>query len=181
MRKSDIYEITIKILGLYLFLTIIVSLRQSVQFLYILNFAEYSPEQIANYKIMPEIIVFISHLIIVTALAFLFTFKTKIIVRIVCVSTDYEEEASLLADKKSIFEIAIIIVGLMSIIWALPDFLNKLQHHIRLVQLNAPTNDFDTNYLITSGLEILIGIILIYFRKPISSYLSRNSQKDLEK
>ena len=181
MRKSDIYEIAIKILGIYLFITIIESLRSSVSFLYILNFAEYSPEQIAQYHIGPEIITFIAHLFIVTTLAILFTFKTKFITKIVCIPTDYEDKASLLTDKKSIYEIAFVFVGLMTIIWALPSFLTKLQHHIRLVQLNAPTNDFDRNYLVIAGLEILLGIIVIYFRKSISSYLSRTPQKDEEK
>ena len=180
MRKSEIYEIAIKILGLYLFISILISLRESFSFLYVFS-AQYSPEQIDNYKVYPELITFFVHFIVVTVLAFFFTFKSKTVVRLVCVPTDYEEEAKLLIDKRSIIEIALVFAGLMTIIWALPDFFVKIQHHIRLVQLNEPTTAYDRDFLLVSGLEILIGILVITFRNALSSYLSKTPRKEMGK
>ncbi|MBK6953238.1 MAG: hypothetical protein IPH24_14700 [Crocinitomicaceae bacterium] len=176
MKKSDIYEIAIKILGLYLFFTSIALLRDMLTTLTVMTQAKQNPDAFGDFDQTPFFILSIANFAFVILFAAFLTFKTKTITKFVCKPTDYEETSSLFADRKVIYEMALVIMGLLSIVWTLPDFAFKLKNHIQLVQSSMPTKDFDTNFIIASAIKIVVGLIAIIYAKSISTIVIKDNK-----
>jgi hypothetical protein len=100
-------------------------------------------------------------------------FKNRQITRLICKPSDYEESVRLFAEKETIYEIALVLVGLVTIVLTLPDFILKLKNHITLVQADLPIQNNETTFLFTSGLKIIIGLIAIIYASQIASLLSK--------
>lgn len=179
MKKSDIYEVAIKILGLYLFFTSIGLLRDVFSSIAV---ALIETKQFSNrhndFNQTPFVILSITNFVIVIVFAAILTFKSKSIVKSVCKPSDYSETASLFADRKVIYEIALIIMGLFLILWTLPDLAIKLKRHIQLVQNNAPSHLFDTDFIITSVIKIAIGLLAVIYGKSFSRFLTKDEKQN---
>ena len=178
MRKSDIYEFAIKILGLYLVVSVIEYLREVVTYAAVLMQFYDKPEQIGDINQIPIFIVTLFNFILLTAFAWLLIFRTRKLTKIICTKEDYSETTKLFAEKKSIIEIAIILVGLMTVIWTIPEFAVKLKNYVYIAQNGFTTIMNDKTFLFIGGLKIVVGIIAISYAKAISSYVSKEKQND---
>jgi hypothetical protein len=176
MKKSDIYEIAIKILGLYLLFTSISLLREVLTTFAVMTQAKQNPEAFGDFDQTPFLILNIANFAFVILITAFITLKTKTIVKFVCKQTDYEETSSLFADRKVIYEIALVIMGLLLIVWTLPDFAFNLKNSIQLVQSNMPTKEYDTYFIITSATKIVVGLIAIIYAKSISTILIKDNK-----
>ena len=176
MKKSDIYEISIKILGLYLFFTSIGLLRDVLTTFAVMTQTKQNPDAFGDFDQTPFFILSIANFAFVILFATFMTIKTKTITKFVCNPTDYEETSSLFADRKVIYELALVIMGLLIFVWTLPDFAFKLKNHIQLVQSNIPTKDYETNFIITSAIKIIVGLIAIIYAKSISTILVKDNK-----
>jgi hypothetical protein len=176
MKKSDIYEIAIKILGLYLFFTSIELLRYVLTTFSVITQARQNPDSFGDIDQTPFLILSITNFTGVILFALLLTFKTTTIVKFVCKPTDYNETSSLFADRKVIYEMSLVIMGLLLIAWTLPDFAFRLRSHIQLIQSGIPTKDYDTNFLFTSAIKILVGFISIIYAQTISTVLVKDNK-----
>ena len=174
MKKSDIYEIAIKILGLYLFFTSIGLLLDILTTFAVIT--QTKPRPFGGFDPAPFFILSTANFAFVILFAAFLTLKTKTIVKFVCRPTDYEETSSLFADRKVIYELSLVIMGLLLILWKLTDFVFKLKTHIQLIQSNMPTKDYDTNFIITSVIKIVIGLIAIIYAKSISTFLVKDNK-----
>ena len=172
MKKSDIYEITIKILGLYLFFTSIGLLRDMLTTFAVMTQTNENPE-FGNFDQTPFFILSIANFVFVVIFSAFLTFKTKSIVSFVCNQKDFEETSSIFADRKVIYEIALVIMGLLLIIWTLPDFAFKLKNHFQTVQNNMLTIDQNADFIFPSIIKIIIGIVTIIYAKSIATILER--------
>ena len=177
MKKSDIYEIALKILGVYLFIHIVALLRTIFSFLSYYDIARYSPAQVDKYSPMPELMASVIQLVIDVTLAYLLTFRTKRMTHLICSQQDYTETVQLITEPKYLYQIAMVLVGLSAIVRTFPDFLIKLQHHIHKVQLDDHSYLYDINYLLTEAIELLLGFLLIYYNRPISEILTKDKKK----
>lgn len=176
MKKSDIYEISIKILGLYLFFTSIGLLRDVLSAFAVMIQAKQSPEAFGDFDQTPFLILSIANFVFAIVFAAFTTLKTKTITKLVCKPTDYTETSSLFADRKVIYELALVIMGLFIMVWTIPDFVYKLNNHFKLVQKNAPTYYLDKNFIITSAIKIAVGLIAIIYAKSISAILIKGNK-----
>jgi|SRR5690606_26000009 len=174
MTKSDIYEIALKILGLYLVTLVIVQLREVITYATILIQAQDNPNIIGNFNQTPILIVTVCSFLALAAFTWLLLFKTKTIVKLICKQEDFEESVKLFTDKKTIYEIALTIVGLLTIILTLPDFTYRLKNYIQLIQTDFSTESYDRSFLVTAGVKILIGVIVVIYSKAISNYFSKD-------
>jgi len=173
MKKSDLYELAIKILGLYLILEVINQL-QSLLF----NFAYFmqtrnNPEQFGYIDQKPLFIASLISFLVLSIFTTLLIFRTRQITKLICPLSDYEQQVMLFTSKKSIYEIALILFGLIILINTVPDFAYKLKNHVRDIQNNAPAIPSNISYLITSGLKIFTGIISLIYADQISNYFSK--------
>ena len=160
MKKSDVYEITIKILGIYLLVADISKLPGLLTFLSshdgTMNH-EQGAEQINALWING-----LSFALLLILAVFLIA-KTKSITRVVTSPIDYQENAKLFADRKVIYEIALLIIGGLLIVNTLPDLIYRIYNL---------TNAADQQSVISSCSRLFIGIITVAFGKRIAAYFA---------
>ena len=87
MKKSDIYEIAIKILGIYFFVTIIQLMVGSFAYLSAMIFSE---NLSSDNMLYAGVSLFVFIVMILLDLCFIF--KTDMIVRMICKSADFEQD-----------------------------------------------------------------------------------------
>jgi hypothetical protein len=173
MKKTDIYEIAIKILGLYLVVLILSQLQHILNSAGFLIMAENDPDTFGHFDQIPLFVGVLVPFLLLIFFSWFLIFRTKYITKLITKDIDYEENIKLFAGKKEIYEIAFVLVGFLTIVLALPDFLYKLISHIQLVQSDSPTVHFETNYLIVSGLKVVVGIIAIRYSSGLAGYFSK--------
>jgi hypothetical protein len=160
MKKSDIYEVAIKILGIYLLVADISKLPGLLTF--ISNHAASTTEQGSEQGNL--LMVNGLNFIFLIVLAILLIVGTKRITRWLTSPSDYQENAKLFAERKVIFEIALVIIGGLLLVGTIPDFLYRLYN---LTSAN------DQSIVISAGAKIFIGIITVAFAKRLGAYFAR--------
>jgi len=118
----------------------------------------------------------LANFLFVILFASFLTFRTKSIVKFVCGTTDFNETTTLFADRKVIYEMALAIMGLLLIIWTLPDLAFKLKSYIQQTQSEMPTNNFDTNFIFASTIKIVVGLIAFLNAKSLSKLIVKNNE-----
>src|SRR5688500_5773200 len=112
MKKSDIYEIAIKILGIYLFFTCIGLLSDVLATLAMMSQTDqFTPGDTSMYRML--FLLSIANFLFVALFTAFLTFKTRTIVKFVCKPADYEASSTLFADRKVMYEMALVVMGLL--------------------------------------------------------------------
>lgn len=161
MKKSDVYEITIKILGIYLLVADISKLPGLLTF-FSSHGGNMNAEQGAE-QINALLINCLSFVLLFILAIFLIA-KTKFITRVVTSSADYQENAKLFADRKVIYEMALLIIGGLLIVNTLPDLIYRIYNL---------TNAADQQSVISSCSRLFIGVITVAFGKRIAAYFAK--------
>lgn len=180
MKKSDIYEIAIKILGLYLVIIIIGQLREVLMYAMIVMQTKSNPDALGGLNQTPIFITVVFSFLVLVAFTGLLLFRTKRLTRIICKKDDFEETSTLFTDKKTIYEIALTLTGLITLIWTLPDFAYQLKSYFQSLNRNSLSNVTDTGFLYISGIKILIAFLVIIYSKTISTYLATSKPQQIE-
>ena len=177
MKKSDIYEVTIKILGLYLFATTAVSGVNALiyAFYFVAQSRGLSDIDWAFYMI----IAIVNFALPIFISLFLF-FKAKFLVRKICSSSDFEESVIFFAEPKKIYEMSLIITGLLLIIWTLPEFSFKLKNYIEAKKFNSSIETRDLNFMWIAITKILIGTFLLLLARQIARYFGKDRNESLQ-
>ena len=115
-------------------------------------------------------------LIIPTLISLFFFFKASFIVRKICSASDFEENSKLFAEPKTIYEIALIITGLLLIIWTLPEFGYQIKNYIQVERNKLFHEKNDLKYLWVTTAKILVGIFAILLAKQLSEYFGRKNR-----
>lgn len=178
MKKIDLYEVALKLLGLYLIVIIINQLRDVLIYLTIWTQQQNNPEATGNFDQTPVFFVMVLGFLALVVLAFFLIFRTQEIARLISRKADFEEDLKLFSDRKTIFEICLVLLGLVTIVLTLPDFLFKVKNHITLLQNNLSAQNHDTAFLITSGIKIGIGLIAITYSTVLSGLLAKKGETD---
>ncbi len=169
MKKSDIYEIAIKILGIYLFLKIIQLFVVSIGVFW---------ELISEGQPLSDIIIYGGSILLAYIIMILLDlgliFKTDVVARKLCRISDFEQEVQFTASRKVIYEIALVLMGMITIVWALPDFIYKVWTYFQTLQ----TGIADKKTLVTSGIKIVIGLIAVVYSTAIANFLVKEKAVD---
>jgi hypothetical protein len=161
MKKSDVYEITIKILGIYLLVADISKLPGLLTF--ITGHGDNMTATQGTEQVNLLLINGLSFLLLLILAIFLIA-KTKFITRLVTNTADQQENVKLFADRKVIYEISLIIIGGLLIVNTLPDLFYRLY---TLSTVN------DQNAIVSSCIKMFIGIITVAFGKRIAAYFAK--------
>lgn len=173
MKKSDIYEIAIRILGLYLITILITQFRDVLMFASIVMQNRDHSVQPGDIDQWPIFMVTIASFILLSFFAALLIFKAKDITRLICHKEDMEAETSAGMERKTIYEIALTLLGLITIVQALPEFGFKFRQHLQLIQNGQSNRDGEIQLLVTLGLKLIIGILSVVYAKAISATLGK--------
>lgn len=175
MKKSDIFEIATKILGLYVFVLLIGSLRDILTYLAVVGAQK--PGSIGDFNQTPFLLISACYFLALLSFALLLIFKTKTVVKKISSSSDYEESAQLFADKKVIYQIALVLTGLLLLIWTFPDFAFRLVGYFQLLHSSFPVRHSDSDFLITSAIKVIVALFVIFKSNYLSSLLSGNKEQ----
>jgi hypothetical protein len=161
MKKSDIYEVAIKILGIYLLVADISKLPGLITFIgsHAGSPLEQQPAEQGNLLLINGL-----NFIFLIILAVLLIAGTKRITRWITNETDYQENAKLFAERKVIYEISLVIIGGLLLVSTIPDF---LYHLYTLANAN------EQSIVISAGAKIFIGILTVAFAKRIGAYFAK--------
>jgi hypothetical protein len=169
MKKSDIYEIAIKILGIYFLVTIIQLMVGSFAYLSAMIFSENLSSDNMLYAGVSFFV-----FIVMILLDLCFIFKTDMIVRMICKSSDFEQDVPFTVSRKSVYEIALVLMGLIIIVWAFPDFIYKIWNYVQSLQMSTENK----GTLISSGIRILVGLIAVVYSTSIANFLDKGKAVD---
>jgi hypothetical protein len=89
---------------------------------------------------------------------------TKLITRAVTNATDKQENIKLFADRKVIYEIALIIIGGLLIVNNVPDLLYRIYNM---------SSENDKNAVISSITRVFVGILAVAFGKRIAIFFAK--------
>ncbi|MBI1307602.1 MAG: hypothetical protein GC181_13450 [Bacteroidetes bacterium] len=174
MKKSDIYEVSIKLLGIYVFLSSFDNLRDVLNTIYLISFAgtdlffSISETWVIYLSILTFLFTFIFGLIL--------TFKTQSIVKLVCGQSDFEESVNISVNRRVSYEIALIVSGILLLAWTLPYLLVQLKNMIPLSPEERRDNWLKSNWYIASAIKVLIGVCCVVFAKRIASWFAVNEE-----
>ncbi len=171
MKKSDIYEIAIKFLGLYLVVPLINQIQEVLSFSSVL--LQYSKDVNMFGGIDPTSYLITSLLNsgFLIFLIWLLLFRTRKIAQLICTDEDYKEKIEIHASKSQIFEIALTLTGLIVIVWSIPEFIVSLKNYMQFEQMGMDVSYHDMNFLYILSGRILIGTLVVIFAKKISLFL----------
>lgn len=176
MKKIDLYEIAIKLLGLYLIVIILTELRDLILYSTAWIQQMNRPQSVEDFDHTPFIIISGFCCLLLIALSGFFIFRTKQIAERICNKTEYVENVKIFTGRKTIYEICLVLIGLITIVLALPDFMAILINRIVLIQSEIPTGSYDTTIIIALGLKIGIGVISILYASALSNLLTRKNK-----
>ncbi len=178
MKKSDIYEIAIKIFGLYLFVSSLDIANAAVTYLGMVFAAKENPEIYGGYKLMPFVLIHLFNFFLVTFFSWLFIFRTNVVSARIYSPSDIEKEVHIISNTKEAYQTIITLTGLILIVWTIPDFLLKLNQYIYLTQQKVWHTSFDDNFLITASVKIVLGILIILFAKHAARYFVKDLKEN---
>lgn len=177
MKKSDIIEIATKILGLYLFINMITSLKDLFSLILTLNsMSKNFPDTTSTEGMTIMIIGTIIYILVLLAFATFLTFSSKTITKRICKPIDYDENVNLFTDKKSFYEIAFVIIGGIVIVWTIPEFFLRFLFYSESSQMGH-MKDSDKSFLFTAIIKIVLGILAIIYAERMANRLTKVKNK----
>lgn len=178
MKKADIYEIAVKILGLYLVIPLINILQQLVGSILVWLFQKNDFPAMASFANYLNLFLQLGYCALYVWFIYTLIFKTKWLVRKICKDSDYEEDSKLFADKKTVFEIALIIIGGVVFIQTLPDLGGQIYSLVVQTQnnFNPSFKGRDFRFLITEIIKLVIAILIVLDAKPLAAYFTREKK-----
>lgn len=177
MKKADLYEIAVKILGLYLIVILLNQIRELALYLTFFFQSQNQIEQSSQNGQMSMFLVALLGTFILAIFVFLLIFRTKQVTRVISRPEDYTEDIKLFAEKKTIYEISLVIIGLLTLVLTVPDFIFRLKGYIQLVQNGFPKPKNETAFLIIDGIKVVIGALALIYAKSLASKLAKERKK----
>lgn len=173
MKKSDLYEIAIKILGLYLVIIVINQLREVLMYATMLRQPMNALNSSGFQGQSTLFIVVLFNFILLLAFAGLLIFRTQKVTSFICKKQDFEEEVTLFAEKKTIYELALTIVGLITIVMTLPELAIQFKIYFQFFKSSVTSGTSGGDAIAISLLKMAIGVLAVLYAKTISSFLAK--------
>jgi hypothetical protein len=167
MKKADIYEIAIKLMGIYLITHIIYSLRDIFEILF--YSATANTRQFGGTVLLSG---FFS-LVLFSLVSFLLIFKTNAVVALITNESEREDEIKLFASKKTIYEIALVLIGGLTFIWSLPDVCYGIYSYFHWVNQGLTPSPNQLQSLTIEVVKVLFGILIVISADLLSSIFSK--------
>jgi uncharacterized membrane protein len=175
LRKSDIYEIAIKIIGLYLFATTVISAIDNLFGMFAMVSYSKQDSDVGNEKFwIMYLMLGVVQLVVPTLISLFFFFKANFIVRKICSASDFEENAYFFAQPTAIYEMALIVTGLLLIIWMLPEFGYQCKNFYQTEHNKLFKGTVNLKSLWVSTAKIFVGTFLLLLAKQLSGYFGKS-------
>ncbi len=174
MRKSDVYEIGVKLFGIYLLYNLFNLIREVILTFVMLLGSNNHLDKVGGPMQLGFLIVNLISVVLLYTFFYLSVFKTRTITEIICKVDDYTENAQIILDKHAIYEIALTLIGLVIIALLLPDFVVKLECYFQRKQIGVLSNTNEMGRIISLGIKVMIGYIFIRYSRTIANFSVKN-------
>jgi len=172
MQKNDIFEIVIKVLGLYLVVVVINQLRDVMMYASFLMQSK-NNVSLSDVDQTPLFLISVFSFLITTLFAGFLIFKTKNVVKIISRKEEPDKIINLISNKENIYQVATTIIGFTIIVLTIPQFGVELKNYVQLIQNSTFVNSSSSNLLLISGLKVVLGIAVIIYSNPIAVFLAK--------
>ncbi|MCA6364689.1 MAG: hypothetical protein IM638_16765 [Bacteroidetes bacterium] len=186
MKKSDVYEIAVKIFGIYFLVRFVELLNELIGVLVIYSNINEANELLggSNSGLMEVGTIFITsfcHLFIGILFAWLFIVRTKFVVKLLCRVSDYEETVTFSFEKRMLFEISLVITGLLLIVWTLPDLVFQIVNYFEAKKDNIIPQNGESSFIYASLIKLLFGFVAVVYAGTVSNVIAnKNTKTDSE-
>lgn len=174
MTKSDVYEIAIKIFGIYLFCVALSLLSQLLlSFSIMLNQVELDMGNSKNggQEYTAIFIVSLIHWIFILLTSYFFIFKTKLMLGWISDSSDATSQLDIHISRRSLFEIALVITGFFVVFMSIPDVAFSIRSLMYIASNEILTSSSrDQEILFFACTKIILGLCLLFFSKRIVGF-----------
>ena len=186
MKKVDIYEILLKVFGLYFLFSILMKIE--VFFITIwsaLQFETFNNDPseglFQNIKWLPTILIIILYFGLLFFLFYMLFYKTDTIIKRIAKPADYETMTISFINQKFTYKLISIVFGLLMIGNSIPDLIIAINEKIYYVQNNFDYSNFSNVGITSNAIKTIIGLVLIIGAELFASLLSKKSiQKEEE-
>ena len=166
MKKADIYEIAAKLMGIYLITQIIYSLRGILEILF--YSATATTQEFGGTILLSGVF----GLVMLCLVSYFLVFRTKAVVAKIITLNEREDEVKLFAGKKTIYEIALVLIGGLTFIWSFPDVCYGIYNYFHLRSNGLmPPNQLPG--ITIEVIRLLFGIVVILSADLLSTAFSK--------
>jgi hypothetical protein len=166
MTKNNIYEIIIKSIGLVLIYQIITIIREFTGSLMMFSIQNQYQDAMKGQNIV--ILYYTLSILFTTLIAYLFIFKTKLILSKINKNEKDDLEMNININKEELFNTVLKTLGFIVTIWTLPNFILEIIKYLNKENLELNTYFVQKENLIYASIKIAVGIILILFSNKIN-------------
>jgi hypothetical protein len=166
MTKNNIYEIIIKSIGLVLIYQIITIIREFTGSLMMFSIQNQNQDAMKGQNIV--ILYYTLSILFTSLIAYLFIFKTKLILSKINKNEKDDLEMNININKEELFNMVLKTLGFIVTIWTLPTFILEIIKYFNKENLELNTYFVQKENLIYASIKIAVGIILILFSNKIN-------------
>jgi hypothetical protein len=175
LKKSDVYEVAIKILGLYLIKDLLSSFSSVLMNLDVVWSSWGRDEEFGGiyfYSLFFSLL-FSGAILFVM---WMFLFRTERVVEKICKPEDFSEQVRLVARKRDIIQVSIVITALVLLVWTLPEFIFRAGSYISAMRNHLGYTTSDVHFAIIGLLKVIAALIFLGFSGSLANYFSRQKE-----
>lgn len=177
VKKNTLYEIVLKIFGIYFILLIVNNIARVLTSLsYFFNDLEHSSNAF-SVSVFFMLFLAIVPVLLLLYLIKLLLFKTNKVISLISVEEGDEIVFQGEYDKEIIIETLLVLSGIITILWSLPEFLLDLNLYFSAFVNIFFTEEFDFGFVTLTLMRFIIGVFTIKFSKQIAKYLTKSPNR----
>jgi hypothetical protein len=162
MPPSSLFNLILKIIGLFFIRDILESLSHTLSVL--VYMPQYSSASEATYNLA----VSLPPLVLYTLLVWLFIFKSDSLVNLLKLDKNFpQSHVDIRLERKTVLTAAVIIAGGWLLVNEIPEFFRHVIYYYQERKMYVRMTRPDVSYIVMSAIKIAIGFFLIVFHKPI--------------
>jgi RsiW-degrading membrane proteinase PrsW (M82 family) len=170
MKARDLFTIILKIFGIYLIKDILFAIPKV--FYYIIQFAQNSLEE-GIFAFFASLLSLAFSVLIV----YILVFRTDLVVSKLKLTKGVSEEPLLIdLHRSSVYTIAIIITGILILVFSVPELVKELYYWIEYIDSKNrffASNPFDYTNLLTIIAQVILGMLLLNNQRNIVNFIER--------
>ncbi len=174
MKKYDVLDIAIKILGLSLVPNAIYWIGEVIILIPVSNIPG-DGVGFDNLSFFSYLVGAVFYLIPISV----FLFGTKWILTKILKLHQEDPEVDISINRSAFIEIALVIIGGITLIKNIPGFITLTIQRIQInkLDIDMPDNTFQNSWIYRDGSEILLAILFIVYAKPLGQFFAKRAAK----
>jgi len=161
MEVRSLFNLILKIIGIFFIRDILEAFSR------LLSVLVYLPQYASSNEGYFNLGVTLPPLILYTLFTYVLIFRTDSLINLLKLDKNFSGHVDLRIDRAVIMKSAIVIIGGYMVVSELPEFFRHLVYYVQERKLYVRIVRPDVSYAAMSAFKILIGLLLVFFNRPI--------------